>query len=367
MPDTGDGRAVFLSAGESSGDLHGAALARELLARDPRLELYGLGGERMADAGVELLADLDDLAVMGVAEVARRLPWFIQLRRRVTRFLLDRGVRLFVPIDYPGFNLPVADFAHRHGLRVLYYIAPQVWAWRQRRARRLARVSDRVCVVLPFEEDLLARYGADARFVGHPLLDTPLAESSGRSEGDALGLFPGSRSHEVERMLPPFAAAAERLRRDDRDLRVLVARPPHLPDGLYEAAGLETAPPERVISSAAAALCKSGTITLQLALAGVPMAVGHRMSPLTYGIARRLVRVPHVALVNLVAGERLVSELIQDELTPEAAADRLIPLLVAGSPERERIQAGLRRVRERLGSPGGSGRVADHALELLGS
>lgn len=367
MPDPADGPAVFLSAGESSGDLHGAALARELLARDSRLRLYGLGGERMADAGVELLADLDDLAVMGVAEVARRLPYFISLRRRVTRFLLDRGVRLFIPIDYPGFNLPAADFAHRHGLRVLYYIAPQVWAWRERRARRLARVSDRVCVVLPFEEELLAGYGADVRFVGHPLLDTPTADAAGGGGGAALGLFPGSRAHEVERMLPPFAAAAERLRQTDRDLRVLVARPPHLPLDLYEETGLETAAPERVISRAAAALCKSGTITLQLALAGVPMTVGHRMSPLTYRIARRLVRVPHVALVNLVAGERLVTELIQDELTPEAAADSLIPLLVPESPERERIRAGLKRVRERLGSPGCSGRVADHALELLAS
>lgn len=379
---------MFLSAGESSGDLHGAHLARQLLDRDPSLRLVGLGGSRMRDAGVELLADLDTLAVMGFAEVIRSLPRLALLRWRVRRHLRREGVDLLVPIDYPGFNLSLACHAHGLGIPVLYYIAPQVWAWRASRAKKLAECADRVCVVLPFEEEFLAEYGVDVRFVGHPLLDGEVpgdvpggrpdddgASGHGRGSGvgdrppDAggpvLGLFPGSRAQEVEQMLPPFLEASRLLQREWPDLRVLVARAPDLPRSLFPARGIEVDRPEAVLSAARAALTKSGTVTLQLALADVPMVVGHRMNPLTYLVARKLVRVEHVALANLVAGRGVVPELLQDDLTPEALARAAAPLLRSADPERERVREGLEEVRSRLGEPGCSARVAREAFRLL--
>lgn len=360
-----------MSAGEASGDEHGARLARELRDRDPEVRLVGLGGSRMAAEGVELLADLDLLAVMGVAEVVTRLPRLLALGRRVRRFLLRESVDLFLPIDYPGFNLPMAARARRRGVPVLYYIAPQVWAWRPGRARRLAEAADLVCVVLPFEKAFLERHGARARFVGHPLLDAPrLRDEEGAERAEAgravLGLFPGSRAQEVSRMLPPFLRASEILRRERPGLDVLVARAPDLPRSAYD--GVDPAvlrPPGEVLAGATAALTKSGTSTLQLALAGVPMVVGHRVHPVTYWIARRLVEVDHLALANLVAGRRLVPELVQDEMTPERLAGAVSPFLEPRSPERLRVLEGLEEVGGRLGEPGGSARVAAAALELL--
>jgi len=348
--------------------MHGASLARALLSRDPTLRLYGIGGSRMAAAGVELLADLDDLAVMGLVEIARSLPHIIRLRRRVRQFLLERKVELLIPIDFPGFNLPLAAFARRHDTRVLYYIAPQVWAWRRHRAHQLAAATDRVCVILPFEERMLAGYGVDAHFVGHPLLDDDGSESR-PIEADGgkgtLGLFPGSRRQEVERILPVFLAAAERVAEARPGTEIVVARGPDLPVGLYDRSPYPLLTAEEAIGESRAALTKSGTITLQLALAGVPMLVGYRMHPLTYRIARRLVRVSHIALVNLVAETPLVCELIQGALTPEELATRVLPLLDPESPERNDLVTGLAEVRTRLGQPGCASRVARHALDLL--
>ncbi|MFQ5677988.1 MAG: lipid-A-disaccharide synthase [Gemmatimonadota bacterium] len=366
---------IFLSAGEASGDLHGSEVARALHRAEPSLELYGLGGPRMAAAGVRLLADLDTLAVMGVSEVARRLPSLLGVRHRVRGFLVRRSVDLFLPIDYPGLNLHLSAFARRRGLAVLYYIAPQVWAWREGRARRLARHCDLICTVLPFEEELLSRYGARAIFVGHPLLDA--APNEGRQEsspaGDGgsearvvLSLFPGSREQEVRRILPIFAAAGRRVLEARPSTELLVAAAPGLPEHLYEAAApARRVSPEQAVRCATAALAKSGTVNLQLALAGVPLVVGYRMAHLSYRVARRLVRVERISLVNLVAGERIVPELIQEQMTPRALCEAVLPLLDENAPQRREMKTGLDRVRARLGDPGCADRVARLTLRLL--
>lgn len=362
---------VFLSAGEASGDQHGAELAHALRARMPGVRLAGLGGSEMGAAGVELLAGLDRLAVLGFAEVVRHLPDLLALRREVRSFLRREGVDLLIPIDYPGFNLPLAAWAHERRVPVLYYIAPQVWAWHESRARRLARVADEVCVVLPFEEEFLRGHGARARFVGHPLLDRPGGPPDAVRERDPdaaplLGLFPGSRRQEVSRMLPTFLEAGLRLRKEVPGLRLAVARSADLPSSLFAEVGpARVLDPETVAEEATAAITKSGTITLQLALADVPMVVGYRVSPLTYSFARRLVRVPHIALVNLVAGREVVPERIQAEMTPESLAAAARPLLDAGSAERRQVRTGLAEVRAKLGEPGAADRVAETAARIL--
>lgn len=366
---------MFLAAGEPSGDLHGAALARALRRRIPGVRLLGLGGARMKAEGVQLLAELDDLAVMGFAEVLSRLPYFLRLRRRVFDALHEEAVDLVIPIDYPGFNLRLARYARQRGIRVLYFIAPQVWAWHASRARDLARDADHVAVILPFEEEFLRRAGARVEFVGHPLLDVPPPATS-RSDWcrrvgadparPVLALFPGSRVQEIRRHLELFSRAAAEVVRRNPAVQPMIAASPDVDPAAYDAAGWPLAVPAReLLHFADAALVKSGTTTLEAALAGTPLVVAYRMSPLTYQLARRLVRVEHIALANLVADERLAPEFIQDAATPEALADAVLPLLDPGSGERARMTQGFQRVRAALGGAGAARRVADLAAELV--
>ena len=361
-------------AGEASGDAHGARVAREIVRRWPGAEIVGLGGEGMAREGVDILAGLDELSVMGFAEVVRRLPFFRRLERRVKTVLAEERIDLVLPIDYPGFNMRIAAHAARSGIPVLYYIGPQVWAWKAGRAQRLARIADRIALILPFEADLYHEHGGRAEFVGHPLLD----EESGADPvalGDALGidrsrpvlaLFPGSRLQELERHAEPFTGAALELRRRVPGLQVVVSRVPFLPVSAYRPFPFPaTSDSDGLRALATAALVKSGTSTLEAALAGMPFAVAYVTHPLTHFLARRLVRVPHVALANLVAGKRVVPEFIQHEVDPAAVADAIEPLLDESSPERHAVLRGLAEVRSALGTPGAAARVVDLAEELV--
>ena len=366
---------IFISAGEESGDLHGAALARALRERFPHARLIGLGGGRMQAEGVKLLAGLDELAVMGFVEVLKHLPFFIQLRKKVFAALAAERVDLVIPIDYPGFNLRLARRAKASGIPVLYYIAPQVWAWHKSRVRDLARDADEVAVVLPFEEDFLRRGGVNAKFVGHPLLDRPAPDlprdAWARAHGldpdrPILALFPGSRAQEVRRHLELFQAAADRIVARRPDAQPVVGVPRGIDRGLYAGARyplVESA--GGLLAYATAAIAKSGTTTLEAGLALTPLVVVYRMNAASYALARRVVKVPHIALANLIAEKRVAPEFVQDAATPRALADALLPLLDAQSPERREMVEGLSAIRGRLGGPGASARVAEIAEELL--
>ena len=371
---SGTGPTLFLAAGEPSGDLHGAGLARALRARFPGARLLGLGGSRMAAEGVELLAGLEELAVMGFVEVLRHLPFFLELKRRVWTALESEGVELVIPIDYPGFNLRLARRARERKIPVLYYISPQVWAWHSSRTRALARDADEVAVVLPFEEKFLRNRGVRATFVGHPLLDLPprtgtraawAALAGVDPARPVLALFPGSRPQEIRRHLSLFGEAAARVMARNPAVQPVIGTPLDTPAEVYEGARwprVESA--SGVLEHADAALVKSGTSTLETALAATPGVVAYRMHAVSHAIARRLVKVPHIALANLIAEERVFPEFVQDAATPDALAGALLPLLDAASPERAAMLAKLAGVRRRLAAGAGEGGAAERTAEI---
>jgi lipid-A-disaccharide synthase len=367
-------REILFVAGETSGDLHGAGVAAAIRRREPDRPLSGVGGSRMREAGVVLLEDVERMAVMGLVEVLRHVPrhWSLlrQLRHRIER----KATALVTLIDYPGFNMRVAEQARASGVPVLYYITPQVWAWGASRLAKLSRLITRAAVILPFEEPLLRQHGIDATFVGHPLLDqgksmadrATARRSLGVPAGERLlALFPGSRQQEIARHLDDFVAVGRELQRRVPGLRVVVSVAP----GMTIDDGSCPFPAVRgsslnVLAAADAAFCKSGTSTLEAAVAGCPLAIGYRTNRLTYAIASRVVKVPWIGLVNVVAGRLVAPEFVQDGLVPIRVADSLEPLLT-DSTERRRMLDDLADVRSRLGVPGAADRVAEMALGMV--
>jgi lipid-A-disaccharide synthase len=369
-------REVLFVAAEASADMHAAGVAAELRRLRPDLTLVGVGGSRMAAEGVAILEPAERLAVMGFVEVLRHVPRHYALLNVFRRRMAAGRVALVVLLDYPGFNMKLAAAAARAGVPVLYYITPQVWAWHAGRIDALARTVTKAAVILPFEEALLRARGVNATFVGHPLLDRarslPDRAEARRAvgvpeEGELLALFPGSRMQEIERHLDDFVGAARELERRRPGLRVVVSvaptvrvDPARCPYPMVHSASFT------VLRAADAALCKSGTTTLEAAVAGCPLVVAYRTNGLTYALARRLVKVPHIGLVNVVAGRGVAPELVQHALTPHAAADALEPLLDPRSPARRRMLDDLAEVRGKLGTPGAAERVARMAAELAG-
>jgi lipid-A-disaccharide synthase len=365
---------ILLVAGEDSGDLHGATLALALKRQCPGVELLGVGGVRMAAAGVSLIYPSARLAVVGITEVGEKLPAIFAGRRAVLDVLRTRRPSLVVLIDFPDFNLNlIAPVVKRRGIPLVYYIGPQVWAWRRHRVYRLRRLVDRMLVILPFEAEFYRRYGVEATYVGHPLVDEFSDYQPPREKRSYIALLPGSRHKEVRRLFPVMLETAARLRATVPAQEFLVPVAPSLdereleemiPVALRPAVRLVREPLSACLPHAVAAVVTSGTATLETALAGVPMVVVYRLAPLSYRLGRLLVSVPFISLVNLVVGRQVVTELIQDEVTPTRLYDELQAVLTDRG-RYERMVADLAEVRQRLGAAGGAERAATEILRLL--
>ncbi|MDD2670807.1 MAG: lipid-A-disaccharide synthase [Syntrophales bacterium] len=376
-------RSVLIVAGEASGDLHGSNLVREMRRIDPGLEFKGIGGRRMAGAGVRILANASDMAVVGLTEVASRLKLIVENFFRLKRLLREEKPGLVILIDYPDFNLPLAKAARKEGLRVFYYISPQVWAWRTGRIGRLKRDVDRMAVILPFEEPFYRRAGMQVDFVGHPLLDAVKRKYSREETLDRIGLdaelpvvaiLPGSREGEIRRILPVMLSAAEILRKRIPDVQFVLTLADTLDAGLIEEYTRSSSLPVRIVaddaydavgSSDAAMVC-SGTATVETALLETPMIVVYRVSLLTYLVGRMVVSVDHIGMVNIIAGKTVAPEFIQNGAHPAKMADALYDLL-KDRPKNEAVREELKKIAKKLGEPGAAERAARLACNLLQS
>ena len=372
---------VFVSCGEPSGDLYAAALADRLKALDPSVRVTGFGGERLREAGARLVGDFHGLAVTGLVEAVRVLPRSLAMYRRLVRAARDERPDVFVAIDFPDFNFRLAAAMRRLGVPVVYYIPPQLWAWRRGRLRTLAKLADRILVIFPFEPGIYQAAGTPATFVGHPLVELAgtsssreafLAEVGLDASRPTLALLPGSRPNEVRQILPTLASSLRSIAGQVPGLQVLVARAPGLADELF--APLRSAPvpvaiverrTDDVLASAEAVVTASGTATVQAAIHACPMVVVYRVSPLTYRLLRPFVHVNEIGMVNLVAGSRVAPELVQDAFTPDATAVEAVRLLTDAAARRE-TKAALERVRGLLGGEGASRRAAEAVLEMVG-
>lgn len=371
---------VMIVVGEASGDLHGAHLVKSLFERDPSLEIFGVGGERLKREGVKVTFDVANLTGMGLTELVGNLKSLWRAYRELQRTLREERPNLLILIDFPEFNLRLARLAKRLEVPVLYYIAPQVWAWRKGRIHKIARSVDQMAVVFPFEVPLYEREGVRVKFVGHPLLDvvratwsreTTLIHHGLEPSKFTVALLPGSRRREVAYHLPTMMEAVDRLSRQMEVQFILVRANTVVRHDLEQMVGQAPAKVSisdgdayNVLEACDLAWTASGTATLETALMLRPMIIVYRMSWLTYNLARLLVRVKHIGMVNIIAGEEVVPELIQTELTAERiVAESQAILQHAGL--RDRMVEKLAEVRGKLGSPGAAGRVAEIALSMM--
>ena len=360
--------------------MYAGALTRELRALAPETIIDGLGGPEFAAAGGVLIDDYRGIAVTGLTEVITKLPKSRKTMARLVAAARDARPDALIVIDFPDFNLRLAARVKRLGVRIIYYISPQIWAWRSGRLKTIRDLVDRVLVIFPFEEAIYREANVPVEFVGHPLVD--LAKPSGGRDAflprlglspraQTVAILPGSRPNEVGRILPDLIAAAGIIRSRVPDAQFVIARAPFLDDSLFgavERSGLSKAvvvegETDTALASADVVLTASGTATVQAALHDVPMVVVYRVAPLTYRLGRPLVKLDTFAMVNVIAGDRIVPELIQDAFTPNAVADEAVSMLTDRG-RRQRIREGLARVRAKLGGPGASRRAAEAILRV---
>ncbi len=372
----------MISAGEASGEAHAAALIQALKGLDPGLSFYGMGGEAMAAVGAEVIVDSSTVSTLGFAEVLPQLRRILGSLKTLRQRLRTDRPRALILIDVPEFNLRLAKTAKRAGVPVIYYIPPQVWAWRKGRVKTLARLCDQLIVIFPFEEEFYSRHGVKAFFCGHPFAEyeTPSAEQQTAlrreigldDEAVMIGLLPGSRRSEIKYLLGALVETARTIKAARPEVEFVLPLAPGLDEELVAgrldeaSVRLTRRPAREVLSACRAALVCSGTATLEAAVTGTPMVVVYRGNPISYALARLVIRgdADYVAMPNLIAGDKVVPVMLQGAIDPKKLTEALLPLLDDG-PRREEMLAGLAGVRRRLGRPGAARRAAEKILEVL--
>ena len=368
-------------AGEASGDLHGSHLVKEMLSLDPSLQFYGVGGEKMKNEGVELIADSKEMAVVGITEVILKLKSIYQIYRKLKNSLTANSPSLVILIDYPDFNLRFAREAKKKNIPIVYYISPQVWAWRKGRIKKIGRLIKKMIVIFPFEKKIYEEAKIDVDFVGHPLLDSIRSQFS-REEAfqkfsltsgvTTIGLLPGSRMNEVKRHLPPMIEAISLISKQINPVQFIIPVAPGLDWG--EVQNLVGSKREniRVVENniydvmriSDVVIVASGTATIEAAIMGAPMIVVYRVSPLTYLLGKMLIKVKNIGMVNIIAGKTVVPELIQKDVTPEKITSAVVQILKNPSKQEE-IKKELSSLKEKIGNPGASFRAAQIIISLL--
>ncbi|MBI5892128.1 MAG: lipid-A-disaccharide synthase [Deltaproteobacteria bacterium] len=370
---------LLIVAGEASGDLHGSNLIKSILEIDPSIRLYGIGGSRMQSLGFNAVFDSKDLSVVGIVEVLAKLPTIKKAFDRLKNILDNDMPDAVVLIDYPDFNLRFAKEVKKRNIPVVYYISPQVWAWRKGRVKKIVRLVDKMLVIFPFEEKIYKDAGLDVEYVGHPLVDEVKCSLSKKEARERLeieydkkviAIAPGSRESEISRIMPEILGAAKILKREIPDIEFILPLANTLTRDFIERF-LKDIPIKifenkmyEVMRASDIAIVASGTATLETALMETPMVVVYKVSPITYWIGRMLVHVAHISLANIVAGKRIVPELLQNDANPSKIADEVLNIL-KNTDIYNNMTAGLKTVREKLGKGGASKNAAEAILKTL--
>ncbi|WP_277281962.1 lipid-A-disaccharide synthase [Veillonella caviae] len=371
---------IMFSAGEASGDTHGASVAKALREIYPSVEMFGMGGNLMDEAGVRIVYDIKNLGVIGLVEIVKSLPKFFKLRTYLKRIMMKERPDVLVCIDYPGFNMKLAEVAHQLGIPVLYYIAPTIWAWHSSRGKTIKKYVTKVASIFPFEAEAYSKYNCDVEFVGHPLVDIvhptmsvdeSMTYFNARAEAKRVLLMPGSRKQEVLSLLDVMLESGEKLLQSHEDVQFFLPRA-HTIDRFE----LETFIKERrvpvtitedytydLMQICDVCLAASGTATLETAMMELPTILLYKVSPITYGIGKMVVNLSHVGLPNIIAGKEVIPELLQSDVSADNIVEHMLPLL-DDLKENEHMRQELRTVRDKLGEPGAVKRVAELIYSL---
>ncbi len=373
-------KSILIIAGEVSGDMHGASLIREMKKLKPDLVFYGIGGEMMKEEGVELFYDIKQMSLFGVTEIVRHIPFVYKVINRLISIVKERNPEIVILIDYPGFNIRLGKRLKKLGKKIYYYISPQVWAWGKSRIKKIAKITNKMAVILPFEEEIYREAGIDVSFIGHPLLDITKTDVTKEEffkkcrlskDKITIGLLPGSRIQEIKNLLPEMLKALKILEKRIGNIQWVVTTSPMIEKRVYDEIIGNNFPIPAVdkynypiMKHSDLLIVASGTATLESAIFGTPMIIVYRVSPITYFLAKIFVKIRNIGLVNIIAKEKIIPEIIQKKLLAEETAETA-EKIIKSEETINKMRKDLENVKKMLGNPGASKRAAQFAVELM--